>query len=138
MSEVRIDETALAAEADAIAADAPQDMSIPQPELAAGPNPAELEQGYKMIAFAVMDRTAAIAAPNWNITPQEKDKVSTAVAQALVLWFPDQPIPPKYLALLIVAGCVFEVVEARRDPQTGKLKPRHVKPAKQETAAAAP
>jgi hypothetical protein len=42
-----------------------------------------------------------------------------------VLWFPDQIIPPKYMALLVIAGVSMEIVQKRRDPATGELRPRH-------------
>jgi hypothetical protein len=144
MSDVRIDPAALAAEADQIASEFPAattagEMQQQGGEVAPqGPSPAEVEEGYKLISYAVVERGAEIFAPAWGITHDENSRVSTGIARALVLWFPDQPIPPKYLALLVIAGTVAEIVNARKDPTTGKLKPRfHAKQSKDSAAGSA-
>lgn len=130
MSEVRVDDASLAAEADALAAEfqAPPVAAEPvQPGTDVAPSqasPEEVEQGYKLITYAVIERGAAVLAPAWNVTADENDRLSTSIARALVLWFPDQPIPPKYLALLVIAGTAAEIVNARKDPATGQLRPR--------------
>lgn len=137
MSEVRIDEVALASEADAIAQEFAQSQPAAQPGEVApgeagqtGPSEADVLAGYRMISFAIVDRGFEIGAPAWAVTNEEKTRLADAMAQALVLWFPDQPIPPKYLALLVLAGVGLEIVAARKDPLTGQLKPRtHAKPA---------
>lgn len=146
MSEVRVDEASLTAEADAVAqefapAAAPADSSSSTVQVdsagARAATPEEVEQGYKLISFAVIERGAAVLAPAWNITADENDRMSTALARALVLWFPDQPIPPKYLALLVIAGTAADIVSARKDPATGKLRPRFHEQRKSDSQASA-
>jgi hypothetical protein len=129
MSEVRIDPAQLAAEADAIAAAAALDMPaelVPPPSDPAQPSAEEVLQGYRMITFAVLDRGSEIVMPNWRVTHNEKSRLADALSQALVLWFPDQPIPPKYLSLLMIAGVATEIASARRDPETGAFIPMKV------------
>jgi hypothetical protein len=141
MSEVRIDEAALTAEADAIA------NSMPPPPLEAGaevvvqqgPPAADVIAGYKMIAGAVVSRGFDTLAPAWQVTQKETDNIADATAQALFLWFPDQIVPPKYMALLVLAGSFFEVIDSRRDPATGNLKPRfYAKPTTNNASASSP
>lgn len=140
MSEVSIDPAALAAEADAIVGEhAPEVTPVSAPGVDASPavpTDAEVLQGYQLITDALVDRGADAIAPAWQITSEEKAAFSGACAKALLLWFPDQIIPPKYMALLVVAGVGFEIVGKRRDPKTGELKPRHY--AKPAAPAAAP
>jgi hypothetical protein len=132
MSTVRVDEAELTREADAIAQEVgPVVDPVPPPDSQAepapqGPSPEEVKAGYKMIGVAVVNRAGAALAPNWHITPQETNNVAEAIAGAAMMWFPDAPIPPKYLALLVVLESVYAIVEARRDPSTGGLKPRRI------------
>ena len=67
-------------------------------------------------------------APNWAVQPEEASEFSDAMAEALLLWFPDQIIPPKYLAAFNVAWVGLKIIATRRDPETGALKPLHAKP----------
>jgi hypothetical protein len=138
MSEVRVDDAALSAEADAIASEFAGviDPAVPTAPGEQPPSEADVLAGYRMISFAVADRGFEIIAPAWAVTTEEKTRLADAMAQALVLWFPDQPIPPKYLALLVLAGVGLEIVAARKDPVTGQLKPRtHAKPEPKASAA---
>jgi hypothetical protein len=89
----------------------------------------EILAGYVLVCDVVVGQGCDALVPAWNVTPAERGKLSGAIAKALLLWFPDQIIPPKYMALLAVAGVTFEIINARRDPQTGKLKPARVLPA---------
>ena len=142
MSEVNVDEAALAAEASAVVnalppvapvgdASAPVDPSQPSPE--------QVKAGYKLVCDALVSRGFDVMAPAWNVTPVETGRIGDATADALLLWFPDQIIPPKYLALLVVAGVTMEVIDARRDPQTGQLRPRtNAKPVATKTPPASP
>jgi hypothetical protein len=118
----------LQAEADAALSLAPPDPAaaeIPGAEPApAGPSPEEMEQGYAMLAGAALDMTFEMAAPAWEVTDAEKSKLADALGKACALWFPGE-IPAKYVALIVVAGSVGQIVAARRDPSTGRLKPRH-------------
>jgi hypothetical protein len=142
MSDVRVDPVALAAEADAIAAGHVEtDPLVPPPageggEVIAPVSDADTLAGYVVVAEAVVAGAAQSFAPAWAVTPAETHKLADALARACVLWFPDGMIPPKYLALLVVANAGWEIVAAHRDPQTGKLQPRvHIKPAEKELAA---
>jgi len=132
------DETpaALEAEAAAATAGAPLDLEAPAPGAAgaapglpagpAGPSEEEVVAGYTLICSELVDLGAVSLVPAWKVTPAESGKLANAMARALVLWFPDMIIPPKYLALLTVAGVAFEIAQARRDPNSGRYLPAHV------------
>lgn len=138
VSTVSIDPAALAAEADAVAQDHVVTDTSPTsgaPAEPVGPTPEQLQKGYEVIALALVDRGFASGAPAWTVTPDQKKNLASAVATAVTLWFPGE-IPPKYLALLVVAHAAYEIVDAQRDPATGKIKPaRNAKPAEKEAAA---
>lgn len=121
--------SSLEAEARAAVAGAPVDPDLSGtapaglPVGPAQPSPEEVLAGYTLIAGELVDGAALAVFPNWQVTPAESGKFAGAMARAFLLWFPDQIIPPKYLALVTLAGVGFEIVQARRDPETGKLRP---------------
>lgn len=134
---LEIDPATLAAEAAAV--DLPPETPTPgTPGEQPGPG-AELEAGeltldqaealaasYEAAAVVLYSQAARIIAPNWNITPAETRELGHATAVALALWFPDQQLPPKYAALLALAGTAYALAESRRDPETGRLPPMKV------------
>lgn len=132
----------LEAEADAIAA-----QFRPDDPAAAGADPqtqalaAEtVQQAYDILGNMVVSQGAAVFIPNWHITPAETKDMSDAIVAALMLWFPDGLIPPKYMAVLAIAGVGARIAVARRNPETGELPPRYAPPPRkaQPTAAAPP
>lgn len=134
----------LAAEADAIA----EQFREPAPGAVLDPAAQQLaaetvEQAYNILGTAVVSQGAAVFIPNWHITPAETKDMSDAIVQALMLWFPDGLIPPKYMAILAIAGVGARIAMARRDELTGELPPRYAPkkprpPAGAPAAAAAP
>ena len=121
-------------EANAALAGAPVDQSAAPVET--GPPPAaQMAEGYTVLCAAVVAAAANGLAPAWQVTPAETQSLAGAMAQALVLWFPDQVIPAKYMALLAVAGVSFEIISARRLP-SGGLRPRFPEPETREQASA--
>lgn len=139
-----VDESAAQLEADAHAAlaGAPLEIEAPAPDGAPGtpgPGPSEEEvlAGYTLICTEVVDLGAGALVPAWKVTPAESGKMAGAIARALLLWFPDMIIPPKYLALLSIAGVAFEIAQARRDA-TGRYLPARLpeKPAGEGAPAA--
>jgi hypothetical protein len=134
VSEVRIDAPALTAEADAIAQEYAQANPAPPPppaldaqgaviETPAPPSPQDVLLGYRVICTALIDRGASTLTPAWMWKPEKKTRLADACAQAALLWWPDCIIPPKYMALFVVAGVAMEVIEDNRNPETGKLRP---------------
>lgn len=128
---VEIDAEALAREADAAIADLPAAETQPPvdgeaPPVATGEMTQEQAQAMaQSIApgvYLIVDAAADVIAPNWQVTKDEKTKLSDAMSMAFVLWFPDLNVPPKYLALGAVAGTLFGIASARRDA-SGKMKP---------------
>lgn len=121
----------LQAEADAAIMMAPEDLmapgAVPAP---AGPSQADIEAGYAVLTGAALDMAFDMAAPAWEVTNDEKGKLAAAVGKAATLWFPDG-IPEKWIALIVVAGVGAQIVGNRRDPVTGKLKPRYFPPKEQ-------
>jgi hypothetical protein len=89
----------------------------------AGPTEAEVLAGYEMVCTELIDQGCTAVVPAWQVTPHEVGRLSTACSKALLLWFPDMIIPPKYMALLVIAGVGFEIANARRDPNPGRLRP---------------
>jgi hypothetical protein len=113
-------------EALAAVAGAPLDQVgevLPPEVLAAGPTEAEILAGYEMVCTELLDQGCTAIVPAWQVTPHEVGRLSTACSKALLLWFPDMIIPPKYMALLVIAGVGFEIAKARRDPDTGRYRP---------------
>jgi hypothetical protein len=140
MNNVEVNPPAL--EAEALAAlngvTAPTvDGQQPEEELTPA-SPEEIRQGYEVLFTGLVGWSAQVFAPNWAITPDETTGMSKALTGACVLWFPDQPIPAKYLAILVVAASAAQIVQARQDPETGTLKPLRAtqseKPATNEAA----
>jgi hypothetical protein len=134
MNTVEVNQEALFAEADAAVVGLDPLPENPEgiPGESAGPTPeaiAVYQQGAVMLVGAIADNFA----PNWKVTSEEKANVGNALGQALALWFPDQVIPPKYMALVSLAMAMGGLVVSRRDPSTGQLIPFHA-PAKQKAA----
>ncbi len=134
MNTVEVNEAALMAEVNAAVASAPVDATQVelQPDGAQAPaesqaTPEQIQQGYEVLFTGVVGWGSQTFAPNWAVTADETHKLSGALAGACMLWFPDQPIPPKYLALLAVVATTAEIVMSRRDPETGQLKPLNAK-----------
>jgi hypothetical protein len=95
----------------------------PDPAGVAGPSDAEVLAGYEMVCTQLIDSGCTAIIPAWRVTPLEVSKLSTACSKALMLWFPDMIIPPKYMALLVIVGVGFEIAQARKDPSTGRYRP---------------
>jgi hypothetical protein len=124
MNTVEVNQEALFAEADAAVVGLDPLPENPEgiPGESAGPTPeaiAVYQQGAVMLVGAIADNFA----PNWKVTSEEKANVGNALGQALALWFPDQVIPPKYMALVSLAMAMGGLVVSRRDPSTGQLIP---------------
>lgn len=132
MSQVSVDTAELTREADAIAAgaapvaDALAPEGLPVDGAGAPVDMDAVRKGYQTLMLSLTETVTAAAVPAWAVTLPEKTKLADACAEALLLWFPDQIIPPKYLAVLMIANVGYEIVQARRDPATGKLKPTRV------------
>lgn len=130
LNEVNVDPAALAAEAAGL--ELPPDLgtsvfgpkSAPPPDL--GPSVEAIAAGMEPGAGMVIGAVADGVLPNWRLTADEKKQLTHAAALALAHWFPDASIPPKYLSLVVVAYVGYQIVEARRDPQTGELAPRRI------------
>lgn len=88
-----------------------------------GPSVEDMGAGYSMIAVAVLDTACELTVPAWEVTTDEKNKLADAIGNACALWFPGE-IPPKWAALIVLAGAAGQIAMARRDPGTGGLKPR--------------
>lgn len=143
MSEVEIDPQSLELEADAVALEHPAPPVVDASTPGAQPveqafSPEQTLQGYKLLTSAITDRVADTFMPRWQISPSERGSFADACANALLLWFPDQILPPKYMALLVVAGVGLEIAQKRRDPRTGEFMPmQHAKPEKRPIEPAA-
>ena len=98
----------------------------PLPAPVTGPSEEEVLAGYQLVCTELIDSGCAAMLPAWQVTPREVSKLGTACAKALMLWFPDMIIPPKYLALLTIVGVGFEIAQARKDPDTGRYRPARV------------
>jgi hypothetical protein len=137
-----VNDQILAEEAAAIAREfeAPPPAADPAVEHQQQLEAATVEQAYEILSRAVVSQGAAVFVPNWNITPAETDDLGAAIVQALMIWFPDGMIPPKYMAILAIAGVGARIAIARRDPVSGELPPRYAPPPKRPTqpAPAAP
>ena len=145
MNTVEINPLELQAEAARIAAEAPPEIPpapAEPPPPAASPEQIQLvqdaEKGYKILALGVVSQGAALIVPNWQVTGDEKTALADSIVQALMLWFPDGLIPPKYMALLVVAACVSTIVMSRMDAETGALPPRYAPTKKDVPTTAVP
>jgi len=134
MNTVEVNEATLIAEVNAAVASAPVDPAQvdTQTDGTQAPTeqqatPEQIQQGYEVLFTGVVGWGSQTFAPNWAVTADETHKLSGALAQACMLWFPDQPIPPKYIAVLSVIAVGAEIVMSRRDPETGQLKPLNAK-----------
>lgn len=135
-----MDETAaqLEQEANAALASAPADPQLngTDPGASVGPTAEDAERAYKMLGDAVLAGAFRSAAPAWEVQPGEIDRLGTALAKACAVWWPGG-IPEKIAVILVVASVGYEIVEARRDPQTGQLRPRFHEIKKAEAPAVA-
>lgn len=85
---------------------------------------AELAAGVEPFVHGLVDVLHANLAPNWRIAPEKQTALAKSGALALALWFPHE-LPPKYLALMAVAGCAWSIAQDNRNPQTGAYQPRY-------------
>ncbi len=113
-------------EADVAMLDAPVDPVLggpagPQPT---GPSTDDIAKGYAQLGKAALGMVCEAVAPNWEINDSEQSKIADALGRACALWFPEE-IPEKWVALIVVVGAIGEVASRRRDPATGRFKPRH-------------
>jgi hypothetical protein len=135
-NEVDIDQAALAAEADAVqipeapsSAEAAQAAQV-ESEAAAVQSVAEFAAGAEPFVGGMLSALHGVVAPNWVIVPARQEALTKAAALALAYWFPHE-IPPKYLALIMVAGALHGIAQDNKDPKTGAYKPLHVPPKKE-------
>lgn len=155
LNAVDVNTAELDAEASRILGEAPADLAQPlaidpasspaiagDDQVAREPTLEEIQAaaaGYEGGAFLIISKASDIVVPAWEITPEERKQLSSSVALVLAAWFPDHQLPPKYVALLAVAGSLYSIVESRRDPETGKLKARrNEKPATAAASSPAP
>lgn len=133
---VEVDTQRLIAEAQSAVDNAPVVEGAPPPagELVDGnaqeqrqPTPEEILKGYVLIATPVVEGIARAAAPNWKLEPAKKTRLAEAIAQAAVLWFPDQVLPPKWAVLLVVADAVMEIAADNYDAELGDYRPLKIK-----------
>lgn len=136
-NEVSIDQAALEREAAAV------DLGEPPPVEGAAPGVdqgapgeagqaepdaariAELAAGAEPFLHGVVAMLHASTAPAWHLDPAKHAALAKSGAYALALWFPHE-LPPKYVALVGVAGVAWSIAQDNRDPRTGAYKPRHV------------
>jgi hypothetical protein len=147
-NEVDVDQQRLAAEASAIDLGAPP-PSGDQVDAGAGqagaapdgePSPeriAELAAGAEPLVHGLVDLLHSNLAPNWRLVPEKHAALAKSGALALALWFPHE-LPPKYVALVAVAGCVWAVAQDNKNPVTGEYQPRHAPQPNPENGARAP
>jgi hypothetical protein len=129
MNELQIDPAQLQSEAAALAQEFP---AAPAPAAAAElapPVDPNAQAGFEVLALGSVTTLAAVFVPAWEVTQEECRTLSDAIVRALMLWFPDGMLPPKYMAVLAVAGAGATIAFARMDPKTGALKPmKYAKP----------
>jgi len=133
MNTVEVDDARLGAELDDVLSDAPPDpapaASEPDAPASAGDD-LTMEQieaaaaRYDFGALMLVSRGFDLLAPAWDVTDDEKAKLAHSVALCAAAWFPDAAIPARYVVLLMLGGTAYQVVEARRDPSTGKIRER--------------
>lgn len=158
MNHVEIDPAELHKEADRVVREVPPEFAK-QPEPAPPPPPPEAEvmppaeltfedieaiaqKHYRGPARMVVNRMCDWFAPGWRLTLDERSSLADGVALNAAAWWPDLQMPPKVTAAIALLISVMGIVDARRDPETGALPPRHLKPAEvppapREPAAAA-
>jgi hypothetical protein len=147
MNTVEVDEAAIALQVDQILSDVPPDAPPAAAPAIAGEQLGEREltleeiqaaaQGYEVGAFLIVSKMADVFAPAWGISHEERKGVASSISMAMAAWFPNAQLPPKWMVLLNVAGSMYSLVESRRDPETGKLKPRRHE-TKDDSAGASP
>jgi hypothetical protein len=113
-------------EANAAMLDAPLDpvMGADGAPAPAGPSAEDMAKGYAMLGKAALGVICEATVPNWEVNDIEQSKIADALGAACALWFPDE-VPPKYAALIVLAGAIGQVAISRRDPATGAFIPRH-------------
>lgn len=77
---------------------------------------------------AAVAGVSAVIMPNWQLSSAEQDQLAKACATALGWWFPNLAIHPRWMALVGIGGVMYGIAGARRDPQTGKIRPMRKKP----------
>jgi len=133
MNTVEVDQAALIAEAQNAVASAPVDATQLPPDQAAQvegerqPTQEEILKGYVIVAQTLVSGAQSALAPNWVLKPERKQKMSEALAQAAMLWFPDQVLPPKWAALLVIADAFSEIVADNYDTDAGEYRPLKLK-----------
>lgn len=131
MSTVTVDEAELGAEVAALQADMPIEPAAgPVEGDGSQPGQAITAAEYEPVAHMLFEQVFATVCPAWGVTFEETSRLAKATATALQLWFPDQAIPPKYFAILGVAGAAWGIAAKRRDPKTGAFLPRKLPDAK--------
>lgn len=141
---VQIDHEALHKEADKVVRELPPEFAKQQPEPEPIPPadaevmpPAELtfedieaiaQKHYRGPARLVVNRMCDWFAPGWRLTLDERSSLADGVALNAAAWWPDLQMPPKVTAAIALLMSVVSIVDARRDPDTGALPPRHLKP----------
>lgn len=141
---VEVDQDALSLEARRVVDSAPADDLAPSADAPPSPagevvaSPEEIKKGYIAIADLLVERVHKSAAPNWAFKPEKRAALTDALATAAMLWFPDGIIPPKYLALLVLAQAIDAIASDNYDEGTGAYRPlklKNVTPAKPNPAA---
>jgi hypothetical protein len=107
----------------------------PGAEVVQQATPEEVRKGYEVLFTGVVGWSANAFAPNWGVQPEETAALSTALADACAIWFPDQVLPPKYMVLIPILGVTAQIVSARRDPETGALRALRSPPVKEKAAS---
>ena len=134
-NEVEINREALAAEAAALdlgeppaAAETPaadQPAPTDAPAAAAELSPAEVQakaEAIEPVIAGVLGALHGVVAPAWEVQPAKMTALAKTSAVALVYWFPHE-LPPKYVALLMVAASIYGIAQDNRDEKTGAYKP---------------
>lgn len=94
---------------------------------------------YAPAAHMVVSKCADYLVPNWRLSHTERTGIGDAVALTAAAWFPDLVFPPRWAACILLATSVFNLLDSRRDPETGELPPRtRPQPPKAADANAAP
>lgn len=96
----------------------------------AEPSPEEIQRmaaGAKPVVAGVLAALHGVVAPAWVVEPQKMAALVDASSLALAYWFPAE-LPPKYVALVMVAGALYGIAQDNRDPATGAYKPRYAPP----------
>lgn len=143
---VSVDAPALASEADAIPLPAEATTQVagegaPAPGVPGVPGEPTLEEldlaarNYEGTTAIAVNGLADVLAPNWQISGEQRGSLAHVSAMALAAWFPDHRLPIKYAVLTMVGASLFDIANANRDPETGRLRPLRLKPAARPAAS---